>query len=492
MLATAPGSHSIRDSIRAELANLLGPLISGKKDISMTNQLPYYNGPDSIFGSLNGVNQDFISLIAQPTGLASQIPAYPTVYATPEFGYITGFGGLVGTRADGVCDDARQAGPIYTCIQTAHFGRYRMDTRPVEINHVGLMRNYNDPTSLRVINGPLMSNLGGMQPQSAFNSGEVFFNPEDEMMSRMAEAAREMGNILMDQFWHGDPANVTTNGGEDEFPGLDMLISTTKLDARSGIPCEGLRSDIKPFNGANITSDGGQAIYTVMSNIVYTRRFVARRTNMGEVTWVWVMRENAFHELSKIWPCVYATTGCLVTDSFSMNVNAVDQIRDRDAMRNGRYIDIDGTRFQVVFDDAIPETSTGDGCFTSDMYFIPLRVLGNVAVLYWEYLDYTKGAMVAASQGKYTPGTFWTDAGRYLWWNKPNTNVCIQLGMKTEPRIIFLTPHLAGRITDVEYCALQHPIDTFSGQPYYPTLLGSQVRTRTGLYSEWNPTTPGF
>lgn len=472
---------------------MLAPLIMGQKDISpSTPSLPYYTGPNGLF-NLPGVNKSFISTIIQPTGLAAALPAFGTVYNNPEFGYITGFAARTGVNPEGVCDDAPVPGPVITCLQTAHFGRYRLDTRPIELNRVGLLRNAADPIDFSIFNGPLAPFLGGLTPSSAYDAGSAMLNPKMEMVARMGEVAREMGMTLMKQLWFGDPTNASAGGGYDEFPGLNILLGVNKVDARTGQTCTSLRSDIKPFNGWQIGADNANNVrlMTALQNIVWTRKFIASRTNMGSVRSVFVMRENLFREISAMWPCLYNTTGCvgMGADSFSLSVMAKDNITDRDNMRAGRYLMVDGERIDVIFDDAIPEESSGNGCYTSDIYYIPLSVRGGTPVTYWEYMDYNQGPMQAASQAGYGH-VFRTDGGRYFWWTKPNNNVCVQLGVKTEPRIIFLTPHLAGRITDVGYCSNQHAPDPFSGDLYAGTQLGVASRTQTGLYRDDSPTTP--
>ena len=122
----------------------------------------------------------------------------------------------------------------------------------------------------------------------------------------------------------------------------------------------------------------------------------------------------------------------------------------------------------------------------NDIYFVPLTVRGGLATTYWEYLDYSRGAMVGAADGNYAPGDFWTDGGRYLWHKKPALNWCVQLLAKIEPRIILLTPQLAGRLQNVQYCPLQHERTPFPGDPYFVNGGVSTARSGPSFYSDWN------
>jgi len=77
------------------------------------------------------------------------------------------------------------------------------------------------------------------------------------------------------------------------------------------------------------------------------------------------------------------------------------------------------------------------------------------------------GAMEAARM--LAPGeTFYsTDGGRFMWIKKPPSNFCVQVMAKMEPRLLLLTPHIAGRLTDVRYSPLIHERDSFPDDPYY-------------------------
>lgn len=473
---------------------LLGVLTKGQKDIVPAG--PYNHGNGGNF-NLPGVNQEFISLVIQPEGLAADLPTFPSMFERPEFGYITGFNGNTGTRAQGVCDDARIPGGVVTCIQTAHFGRYRFDTKPIDITRVGRLTNRAEPTDFTLLNGPLFPVLGNIMPTNVGGAGyaNAMFNPKMEMASRMMDVAREYGDLLSHQLWEGDPTDVDGNpidGGEAEFPGLNILVGTTKIDSRTGTPCDLLKSDIKNFNNWDITRNGGLDLFNALYYIVQTRRFIAKKTNMGQVEWNFVMREAAWNEIVKIWPCIMATYGCMpgVTNSTRPVVNLDNQLRMQQDMWDNRTLQILGDSYRVIIDDALPEESLGGGNLMSDIWFLSRSVKGGKPVLFREYLDYNQGAIPAAQQAGMGE-TFRTDNGKFLWWNKPNTNVCIQLGALHEERVVLLTPHLCGRLINVAYNPLQHSPDAYRDQLYY-NLSGESVRdSEPELYSDWNVSGPG-
>lgn len=495
---------TIQEQVRQEIANLLGAgLQQGRKDNSTWHfpgapAGPYNTGPGGLL-NLPGVNQQWISLVMQPQGLGSQIPAHASMYANPEWGYITGFTGATGLQPVTVCDDAPQPGAIVTGTQTSHFGLYRFDTKPVALNRVGLMNNAADTIDFTLLNGPLAPMFRNLMPS---NVGVPNFpqmvNPKLLVASRMADVAREFAFKLAQQVFYGDPncAECSTQGGYLEFVGLDKIIQTPKVDARYGTPMHLLNADIKNFNYWDVTRNGGQDLVNALSYIVKTRKEIARKTNMGQVTWKFVMKEVAFNEIAKVWPCAMAANGCLVAPNGIAEVSVVSSLDQQYAMRldmlNNQYLPIEGFPYPVVFEDALIEEDRGSGAVASDIYFLPFTVRGGMEVLFWEYLDYSQGAILGAQQGRYGPGTFFTDDGQFLWWNKPNNNVCIQLGSMTERRIVLLTPNLAGALLNVVVTPLQHAPDPFPGQPYYDLSGVTHRPEPPNLYSDSNPNGPGM
>lgn len=486
-------SSPVLDALVDEIGSRLG---IRSKDLAATGIAgPYMHGPGGLF-NVPGLNADIISTRLEPRGLASRLPAVGSIYDRPLFGYITGFLDSVGANATNICDNPPTAGQIKNCIQRAQFGRYSYQTRALEVNRVGLLENRADPMDLRLVNDPLLSALGPTTPGSSLTGGSRSFLLGQEALVRWVEMGVQFQDTLVRQVYTGNPDNNTAGGGYQEFPGLDILISEDKVDAITGTPCPSLRSDIKNFNYGTVSDAGGNTIVNVFSNMFRVLRHTAERTNMGEVKWVVVMRPTLFWELTAVWPCAYMTYRCEVQNNTQTQlvVNSNDQVRMRDEMRNGNYLMIDGMRVEVILDDGIVEENRNDNanigitCYASDIYFLPLTVRGGMPVTYWEYLDYSRTALPAITEGRYDTD-YWTDGGIFLWHKKPPNNWCVQWLAKTEPRIILLTPHLAGRILNVEYCPLQHERDSIIGDDYFVD-GGVTSRSATPLYSDWDNETP--
>jgi len=204
------------------------------------------------------------------------------------------------------------------------------------------------------------------------------------------------------------------------------------------------------------------------------------------------MRTGLFWELTDCWPCAYLSSRCALgaaTDNREIIIDGRENIRLRDAMRNGNYLLVDGVRVPVILDDNIPEDSSGDnanvptGCFATDIFLIPLTVRGGTPVTYWQYYDYRAGTMQAVVDGRLT-NRFWTDAGMYLWtWD--TVNWCVVHEAKIEPRIIFRTPQISGRIDNVVYCPIQHPREPQPDDPYFID-GGMTSSPPPSLWADWN------
>lgn len=462
-------------------------------------QGPYMHGPGGLFGT-PGLSRDVISTRVQPKGLLSALPVRGTLEMQPLFPYITGFQTTTGNNKTNVCDDPKTAGPVKTCWQTAQFGRFEFQTREFEINRAGQRTNRGEFMDLMIVNPPLAADGGGIVPPASSASAQGGSFLVNEMKMRMVEVGVAFQDVLARQLYTGNPTNNTAGGGYKEFPGLDILIGTTKVDAIQGTPCPSLRSIIQPFGYSNISTSGGQSAVNTMTYTMRMLRYNAERMNMGGTQWVIAMRQSLFWELTAVWPCAYLTYRCLAQDNTQTNlmVNSNDQVAMRDAMRNGNYLVIDGIKYPVVIDDGIVEENHADNAaiglvsFASDVYIVPITIRdGSMAATFVEYFDYSgdNAAMDNAEVGGWAGTWYWTDGGRYLWHRKPPLNWCVQMLAKLEPRLVLLTPHLAARITDMQYTPLMHERESLNGDDYFVD-GGVTSRSAQRLYSDWNATTP--
>lgn len=448
----------------------------------------YLHGPGGLL-TMPGVDPDVFHLQVTGQTMLANLPTRSSVYTNPLFQTLVGVGADSGSEMNNVCDDAPEAGIMSGCKVWAPFGRYERATVELEINRLGQRNDRGDPLDLRLVNSPMFG-------ANVFNGQMGTASPADvltnEVSARFWELSVSFWRLLSKQLWTGNPANNANGGGYKEFVGFDKLINTGYKDAETGLSCSQMDSDVKDFNYRRI-NDNGAILIDAISYIHMTRRDLAERTGLMPVRWTLAMRPNLFWEITSIWPCSYVTTGCnfgagaLANANATLNFDASDQIKMRDEMRAGRYLWVNGERLEVVLDDGIEELTGNDssafprGCFSSDIYFIPMSVVGGRAVTYLEYFDFSNPSLsdAVANMGLYrVNGAFMTTVRQKNW--------CIQWQTKTEPRLIFRTPWLAGRLKNVVYCPTQHTVDTYPGDPYAFAAGPSTGRSGPSYYNFWS------
>jgi len=450
----------------------------GRKAIgNPTTNLPY--GPNGIFG-LCGTDQQVISAHVTPRGLDPFLMVKPTVEVNPLFANFTGI------QADG--DDEPSTGCtncpgglMKSCYTTATTGRICRESQTIEINDVMKRTNRGQFDDL-VLLGDM---LGPSNFQAVPESTDVLQTATEAQMAVVGVLHQR---ALAKMLWQGNPAN-NVGTGYMEFPGLDMLINTGKVDAQTGVACPSMDSDVKNFN-YNMVDSNAVDIVLYLSWLEYYCYHNADRMGLAPARWVVCMRPELWEELSAIWPCRYLTNRCTTsTGTNPMVINDDVNAKYRDAMREGMFIDINGRRYDVVVDDGIYESnSTNDanlnpGQFASDIYFVPLTILNRVPVTYWEHIDFR----AATGDNAFLRGNnlwWWSDDGRFFWVVEQQS-YCFLLRAKVEPRLVLRAPHLAGRLQNVAYEPLQHLRSPFDDDAYFVD-GGRYSRSAQSWYSEWN------
>lgn len=463
---------------------------------SGTPSEPYLHGPNGLW-SVPGVERDVISTRIIPRGIAGLMPARASNVMNPLYPYLTGFTDPAESQPDGVCDDPPTAGQSKNCLQTATYGRYSYQTRELEITRLGQIINRSEFTDFMLWNDPL--GVEGGNSIVSPNASPANLSLQNEVRMRMAELGIKFQNKLMRQLWDGNPANNTGGGGYKEFPGLDILIGTGKQDAITGQTCPSLDSLVIDMDYKTVEDlTGNDTLINVLTYTYRQLRNLASRTGLDPVRWVFAMREPLFYEVTAGWPCSYLSYRCAFPNNGSaanLTLDAGDAVAMRDAMREGRYLIIDGARVEVVIDDAITEETSGDtsqitnGSFASSIKILPLTVQGNKSVLFWEYFAWNGPNAAFSSEVQSTipmlGNYFWTDGGQYIWHMKPPQNWCVQWMGLISPRIILLTPHLAASINNIQYSPLMHPRDSFPDDPYFVNGGATSRNTAPSHYPSW-------
>lgn len=468
-------------AIKDEIREALKELLTGEKHDSAgaPGSLGYVHGRGGML-TYPGVDPDvFSTIIADRPGLMNELPTKGSLYENPTYEVITGIKAGTGTEQTTVCAVAPIGGQMKAGIVTASFGRYSRQTREIELSRLGRRVDRADPVDLRLVNRW----SGGRTPfTDASPQGDILTNEMDVVMM---ERAVEFHRLLSHQLYVGDPANNNAGGGYKEFAGIQLLVNTNWKDAILGTTLPSVYPLLMNFNNADIASNGN----AIVNQVTYMARYLedlADRSGLNPVRWAWVMRPALFYELTKVWPCAYYTTLCSIpsaTGVYQQNIDLGDQIALRDSMRAGKYLIMDGRRMDVILDDALPETSgLAGGCFSSDVYLIPLSVQGGRAVTYLEYFQYTNPSIDSALVGNMVLARA-LENGAYLE-TVDQTRTCITWQATIEPRLIMRTPWLAGRIQNVKYCPLLMNRQPFPTDPYWVN-GGTQTRPGPSYYNPW-------
>ncbi len=485
-----PGLKAALDAYLAEVLNKSNKAAGYKHDATGTPTTVYGHGPGGVF-TFPGVDpQVFNTTIGVESGLIGMLPKFSSVLTDPTFLTVTGVQADVGTEPVNVCDAAIEAGLVKTCKTTAPFGRFRRQTREIYLDRIGQRVDNSDPMNLNLMNmyaGP------GPGQDPVFHPMLAPTGPSGVLLSEMTKLFLEFGvssnRALAQMLFTGNPTNNTAGNGYREFPGFDQLITTGYVDIENGVACPSLDSDIKDFNFRNVDgSDLGISDSDIVVTLSYLYRFIrtnARKMGLSPATWVASMREELFWELTASWACQYMTDRCRVGNNAQdrLIVDANEALRFRDQMREGSFILIDGVRVPVVFDDGITElndttsANLNAGEFSSDIYFIPLTVMGGTPVTFMQYFEHGNPQIAEMlNQGRLGNQVFTTNAGAWIW-TVERSRLCLFWEGKVEPRLLLRTPQLAGRLQNVKYVPLQHTRQPFPADPYF---VDGGITTRTG------------
>lgn len=489
------------ERLAIEMAKQLGGDGNGRshakrrKAVSSTPTTTYGHGvtgpqPSGVAGlfSYPGLEPDIVNAMVMPRlGLIDALPSRTSIYDEPLYGIMTGVTATSGSEPSGVCDDPPTSGLMKLCTHAFYWGRMSRMTRVFDIDRAGRFINRSDFNDLNLLGNP---------------NGENFFNPQQPgnaspdlaVRSELAKALFEFsvawGRDFAGIIYTGNPTNNTAGGGYKEPFGLDILINDGYRDAETGVACPAADSIVQDFGSVDISSDS-LAFVLQITNIYRNLRYNASRMGLNPASWALVMPWALFYQVTEVWPCAYSTYRCTVLGENNRGViDIMAQNAMRDDMRGdiftetGQYLLIDGQRVPVILDDGVAETVLPGASFTSTIYFVPLRYLGNRPATFLEYVNYDgpMGAMdmarALAPQGSF----YTTNSGRFMWHLKPPTNFCVQMLAKTEWRVILETPQIAAVLQNVKYTPVAHQRSPFTNSSYYQDGGGTDRNGRGPSY----------
>lgn len=444
--------------------------LSQKHDISGTPSANIYaHGPNGLL-TFPGVDNQVFHTVMGAESIISEIPIRPSQYTNPTYFTLTGVADETGAEMNGVCDNAPVGGLMQGCLTTSVFGRYERATNLIDLGRLGSANDRADPMDLRLVGTP----YGADTPFMGLTGGSPADVLTNEVSRRFWEKAIAFHRMLSLQFWQGNPVNSTGAGGYKEMTGLSMLVNTGYHDAETGAACSAQDSYVRDFGNRRVDSSGTNLVAEI-TNMYHQVKRRAQRSGVMPVRWALAMKSGLFYELTAIWPCAYLSYRC-ATEIQALDPQ--DAVRMRDEMRSGNYLLIDGDRVNVLTDDGIDERNGNEsgafarGCFSTDIYLLPMSVVGGTSVLYMEYLQYNNGAIADA----FAQGALGTVNGAWITWPR-QTNLCVQWQSRIEPRLVLRTPWLAARLNNVVYCPIEHEIEPFPDDPYFK---GGGRTSRTG------------
>lgn len=459
----------------------------------------FVHGPNGLL-RYPGVDPAVFHTILGHEGIMSQMQWTGTRYMEPLYEVLTGLTAADDTVRQEVCDPAPTSGMLKGCIQTAVFGWVQRATREIDVTRIGQLLDRAEPTDLFVVGSPIFDPILPGQPAPGVTDGNAILR---ELARLLSDRAVAMNDDLAKMSYIGNPANNTN--GYMEFPGLEILVdgpvggpgqgTAVHKDAITGTLCPSVDSLIEDFNYKAISGLGGNTAANgalLVRWLAYMARYLvelARRTKVAPVRWTFAMSPQLFYELTAIWPCSYYLGGCTVVDASGgqvIQLDASDTTDLRDQMRQGRFLLIDGMRWDVILDDAIPVSSQTNnanvpaGSFASDIYILPWSVLGGRSVLYGEYFDW-QSAGVTELFGRQFLGV--VDGAFFA--VPRQTNTCWAEDIHVKPRILLRTPWLAARMLNVVYSPLLSERQPFTDDPYFVDGGVQGSRAAPSYYTQW-------
>lgn len=413
-----------------------------------------------------GLEPDVISTHVRTQGIGSILPPpIPSNSDDPRYPVFSGYGAEEGNQPTYPCEDA-PSGTMYAGSLTSQFGRIPKNTNTIEIDSLLHSGGRGITTNLRLL-GQIFGD--SMMPSTLSQDQILDLVVKAEMVGSLVQMERSLSKLN----WIGTPTNNTAGKGYKEYKGLDYQIITGHVDADGGGAMPNMDSYLDSFGLNNVKGTGADIVST-LSYALYYLETLADQTGISPVSFVICMRSDLWHEICEIWPSRY-----LSQNSFSQNgtqllvINDDVNVKLRDAMKMGKFIDVYGKRYAVVIDDGIYEKNSTNtagipkGSYASPIYILPTSYAGSNQALYVEYIDYSGvNGQIAPLGAASSHLQFWSDNGRFLW-NLTQKRFCFDLQVKVEPRLILRTPQLAGKISDIAYTPKRKTRDAYPGSPYY-------------------------
>lgn len=464
---------------RDQLLALL--LTKNKADIDITTptaQALHDNGGLLSWGAMRP--QIVNAMVVPRSALDTILPVRPSNMRDVLYPILTGMTASTGTHPTEPCEPGKQPGNLKLCNQVFPWGRIVASSKVIDTKEVSWRKDRTDFLDYRIIGNPLAAANttipGAGSPQRALAN-----DVESELFKLWVAYYRDN----MDMLYTGDYAAyqaLTPSQGHFPFNGLDILINDGKVDVMTGDACSAADSLVEDAGGLDIATNSSFYV-NLMSDMLYNRQREAGRTGLGPVTFAWSMDEGSFRALSRVWPCAYNTSGCMVGGA-GMNPSNVSpdvQRRMQDEMYNGKYLLFDGVRVPVIIEETetIGGTSVLNGngtrTYTVNFKLIPLQspAFDGGWITYKERLSFTDAAGQISTQqamrmlNASEPAQFF-EGGTVLMLTEHKLG-CVYVTLFKFERLIMEAPFLAARLDNVTYTPRYAERSAFPGGPGFDT-----------------------
>lgn len=425
---------------------------------------PFIHGTGGLLAA-GGQDPALFSPMVQPLGgMSERLPVIDDTvvgdqYVGQDIPTMTFINGVTSGNSDdwdnqieNGCDDPPLAGILKACTITAPFGKFAQRIQ-MTFDREGRLTNMGETRDFRVVNP-------NNAPADPFVSDRLRAGLQfSELSSRLFTAGVSVRRLIAPLMWTGNPTNsMNLTGGARQFKGFELLVNTDYIDLYTGAACGAVNSLILSFGDTNITSAdaNGVYIYQHMQNVKRYMQALADESGVSPVKWVWTMRPDLFWRLTDIWQVQQYYYAIAMMDTINttaqggqVHLDATVYGTAAQEMRNSKMLPVDGEMMEVVLDNSIPEGAAGS-LYTSDIYLIPMSVMGGYPVTYWNFANFDNVRSRAYIEQMARGFIEVTDGGR-VWWARNFRNGCSELNCYTEPRIMMHTPYLAARIQDVAY-----------------------------------------
>ena len=418
------------------------------------------HGPAGLLAT-PGLNKQIMNATIMPRGLAGRIPVRPSIDTNEIFGIMTGLTASTGSEPTGACADWPAVGQFKLCRQYHPFGQQGRMSQVLNVKYAGQIVNRGEFRDNTLLGSPAVDN--DRMPGAINWTRALQLEAEKKMAELFLGYYRDYAPYL----YTGNPQTTAGSAGWMQYRGLNLLINTGKIDAANGQRCAAADSIVIDLNGTSINTSGG-TVYSILANVMNNLERLSEQLSL-DVKWGIAMRYGAWLTLTNVWPCIYATTGCISGGNIIRTASLEEATNMRDEIRNTRQLPIEGKYYEVIVDDAIAETIAAGGTvgtYQSDIYIVPLTANGE-PMLFWEYFPMVEQAIAAANQ--LAPGGYFDtlDNGRFLFSRLSPTHTCVQVEIIERPRLVLMAPFLAARIQNLRYTYSVHEREWDPNSTYF-------------------------